>query len=115
MVERMMKRDTRMPRLAGPTAADDSAALFDDAVASVQDKAAKASLKALDASLMAGNSAGAHGFAATALELAALAVQMNRMTGDLAVALKILKDAAPPPAFALEALDRLLVAESAGE
>ncbi len=51
----------------------------------------------------------------TALELAALAVQMNRMTGDLAVADKILKDAAPPPAFALEALDRLLVAESAGE
>jgi hypothetical protein len=104
-----------MPRLAGPTAADSSAAIFDDVVASLQDKAAKASLKALDASIMAGSSPGAHGLAATALELAELAVQMNRMTGDLAVALKILEDAAPPPAFALEALDRLVVAEGAGE
>jgi len=62
----------------------------------------------------AGHSAGtgvaAQRYAATALELAALAAEMNRMTGDLAVALKILRESAPAPTDALIALDRLLTA-----
>jgi hypothetical protein len=113
MVERIMKKHSRTPRPAGRAAAGGGAALLDDLVASVQDKAAKASLEALEASLIAGSSAGAQGYAATALELAALAVQMNRMTGDLAVALKILRDVAPPTTYALNALGRLLAAEVA--
>jgi hypothetical protein len=106
----MNKKDSRIPRSAGRTAAGARPALFGDVVESLQDRAAKASLKALEASLTAGSIDGAPGYAATALELAALAVQMNRMTGDLAVALKILRDTAPPPTGALIALDRLLAA-----
>jgi hypothetical protein len=109
MEELTMKNDSRIPR----SVAHASAAPVGDLVDSVQDRAAKASLKALEASLTAGSSAGAEGYAATALELAALAVQMNRMTGDLAVALKVLRDAAPSPPYALNALDRLLAATDA--
>jgi hypothetical protein len=112
-MERIMKKYSRSP--VDRAAAISDAVAFDDVVASVQDKAAKASLQALEASLAAGNRNGAQAYAATALELAALAAQMNRMTGDLAVALKIIRDAAPPEAYALTALDRLLAAEVAGE
>ncbi|MDB5411218.1 MAG: hypothetical protein JWL84_6130 [Rhodospirillales bacterium] len=103
-----MKKPSRTSRSAGRSATGVRMA-HSGAVESAQDEAAKACLKALDASLSAGSAAGGEGYAATALELAALATQM---TGELTVALKILREAAQPQAYALDALDRLLAASN---
>jgi hypothetical protein len=106
----MMKKSSRTSQSAGRNATSFGAA-HSDAYQGAQDEAAKASLKALDASISAGSADRAEGYAATALELAALATQMTQITGELAVALKILREeAAHPPAYALDALDRLLAA-----
>lgn len=104
-----MKKNSRMQQ---PVMVSGSTAFVDDIIESIHEKAGKASLTALDASLAAGSGVGPQSYAATALELATLAEQMNRITGDLAAAFKILQDPAPP-AVALNALDRLLAASEA--